>query len=341
MHAKLFLLTAAALAIVPATQAQMLNASRQADSFQQRRQLEEMGQSMTDTNVPALYESETSDIGPQSVLRIKPRRTWIQAFADEQYFYSDNIALANNGKQNAEVLVSTIQAAIAPTAFDFHGGQLAPRLGYQHQWFNYGLGSSKMVNVYNTSTATFGPVNIDALDFNVSTVFADAQWRKDNWIFTAGFDFRQLLDSGNYEEFYREYVPRWSVRREFPLNEAVALSVAYEGDFRATETKAPWPPNYPAGFNDRTDHSLVLSGSYRFCQYAFLQPYYRFEFSHYTQINRDDLLNSFGLTLYCPITRQITFRVFTGYDIMNTDGFYVQDYRKLDAGGGANLTVRF
>jgi hypothetical protein len=30
-----------------------------------------------------------------------------------------------------------------------------------------------------------------------------------------------------------------------------------------------------------------------------------------------------------------------GYDIENTDGYYVQNYQKLDAGAGLNLTVRF
>jgi hypothetical protein len=30
-----------------------------------------------------------------------------------------------------------------------------------------------------------------------------------------------------------------------------------------------------------------------------------------------------------------------GYDTQTTDGFYVQNYQKLDAGAGLNLTVRF
>jgi hypothetical protein len=342
MRAKIFFLTVAALSILPIVRAQMPNASQQVDSLDQRRQIEQSAQSLNNiTNVPALYEGETSDIGPQSVVVMKPRRTRIEAFADEQFFYTDNTLLANQSKMDADVLVSTIQAAIAPPPFEFHGGQVAPRIGYQHQWFNYDLAGHGTVFVYDANTGFFNAINLDALDFNVSTVFADAAWRKQNWVFTAGFDFRQLLDSGNYNEFYREYVPRWSVRREFPLSESIACSIAYEGDYRVTETKPPVPPNFPNGFNDRTDHSLVFVGSYRLCPHAFLQPYYRFEFTHYTQISRDDLLNSFGLTLYCPITKQITLRTFASYDLMNTDGFYAQNYRKLDAGAGLNLTVQF
>ena len=36
-----------------------------------------------------------------------------------------------------------------------------------------------------------------------------------------------------------------------------------------------------------------------------------------------------GLTAYCPITQNISFRTFFGFDILNTDGFYVQDFRRL------------
>jgi hypothetical protein len=76
-------------------------------------------------------------------------------------------------------------------------------------------------------------------------------------------------------------------------------------------------------------------------RYAILQPFYRCQFTHYTRIDRTDLLNSFGLALSCPITKQITLRTFVGYDTQTTDGFYVQNYQKLDAGAGLNLTVRF
>ena len=321
--------------------AQMPGASQQVESVQQRRSLEQSAQSMSGTNVPALYEGETSDVGPQSVLTMKSGRTWIQASADEQYFYTDNMFLADHSHQAADVLVSTVQAALAPTPFDFHGGQLAPRVGYQHQWFNYDIAGSSMVNVIDFNANSFGTARLDKFDFNVSTVFGDLAWQRENWTFGLGMDFRRLLDSGSYNEFYREYVPRWFVRRDFPISQTTAISLAYEGDYRATETAAPVPPGYTQSFNDRTDHSLVVFGSWRLCSHAILQPSYRFEFMHYTTINRDDLLNSFGLTLYCPLTKNIAIRGFVGYDNLKTDGFYAQHYEQLTAGGGLNLTVRF
>ena len=76
--------------------------SQQADSVQQRRQLEQAAQLMVSTNaVPELFAGESDDVGPQSVLKMKPRRTLFEASADAQYFYSDNMFLANGGKQHA------------------------------------------------------------------------------------------------------------------------------------------------------------------------------------------------------------------------------------------------
>ncbi len=332
--------TAAVLLIVPAARAQLPNASQQVETLQQRSQVQEAGQSMLETNVPALYEGETSDVGPQSVVELKPRRTWIEAYADAQYFYTDNMLLADHLKQGADVLVSTVQAAVAPTPYAFEGGQLAPRVGYQEQWFNYGLADSDKEEVYNFNTGTFQKDGLDIFDFDVSTVFGDLTWRRDNWLFTAGGDFRQLHDPGSYAEFYREYVPRWTVERQIPLTAATALAIGYDGDYRVSRTQLP-PMGVGKNYNDRTDHSLFVVGNWRLCSHAVLQPFYRFEFTHYTQVNRDDLLNSFGLTLYCPLTKNITIRGFVGYDVLNTDSQYAQNYEALNAGGGVNLLVRF
>ncbi|MGO8766541.1 MAG: hypothetical protein ACLQSR_15560, partial [Limisphaerales bacterium] len=292
------------------------------------------------TNVPALYESEESDLGPQSVVQVKPRRTWVEAYGDEQYFYTDNMFLAGHNKQGADVLVSTVQAALAPTLFEVLGGQLAPRLGYQQQWFNYDLARSDTALVYNFNTGAPQTIGLDSFDFNVSTVFGDVTWQWQNWLFIAGADFRRLLDSGTYDEFYREYVPRWSISREFPLTPTTGITVGYDGDYRVTGTHNP-PTGYGENYNDRTDQSLFIVGNWQLCRYAVLQPFYRFEYSHYTRVHRDDFLHSFGLTAYCPVTKNVAVRAFVGYDDLNTDGLFAQDYEKLDAGGGINLLVRF
>lgn len=339
---KIFLATATITSGIATAHAQLPNADLQVDSLNQRRQIEQSAQSLGDTNVPALYESETSDVGPQSVLQMKMRRTWVEAFGDAQYFYTDNMFLATHNKEGSDVFVGTVQAAIAPTPYEFQGGELAPRIGYQHQWFNYGLITPDSVITY-TKQSPFAGGNspLDTFDFNVSTPFADISWQRDNWTFTAGFDYRRLLTSDSYYDFYHEYVPRWCIKRDFQLTPNKAISIGYEGDYRVTETAPPVPLGYGTDFNDRTDQGLFIVGSWRLCSHAILQPYYRFEYSHYTRIDRDDFLHSFGLALHCPITKNVALRTFFSYDNFKSNGFFAQDYQKLDAGGGLNLIVRF
>ncbi len=344
MRLKLFIIIASGSAI-SLVRAQLPNASQQVDSAWQLRQMQSTLPGETNA-APEFYAGETSDVGPQSVLQFKRPRTYLAAFADEQFLYTDNVFLGDQGQQGADVLISTLEVALAPTPYEFAGGLLAPRLGYQQQWFTYGLVGSETVSVY----PPFRTVNINQFDFNASTVFSDVAWRWKNWTFTVGGDYRRLLDSGNYEEFYHEFIPRWAVRRDFSVNNSFAVSIGYEGDYRFTQSAPPnfanplpagHPPKYPDTFNDRTDHSLVLAGNWWLCRYAILQPFYRLQYSHYTQIERNDWLNSFGLTLCCPLTQNISFRTFVSYDLLNTDGFYAQNFKRLDAGVGLNLNVRF
>ncbi len=331
----------ATLSCLPAARAQMATASQQVDTVNQRQQMEQTAQSLDTNNVPALYDTETDDVGPQSVLAMKTRRTWFQGYADIQFFYTDNMFMADHGQTGADVMVSTAMAALAPTPYAFHDGQLAPRLGYQYQWFNYDLvGSKTVLTPPNISS------KLDLFDFNASTVFADATWQRQNWQFTLGGDFRELMDSSSYNVFYREGVPRWSASYNFNVCPKTSLSLGYAGDYRVTDIKSPVPAGpfplyFGVHFNDRTDQGLFIVGNWRLCDYAMLQPYYTFTYSHYTRIDRDDFLHSFGLALYCPLTKNFTARAFVGYNDLNTDGYYSQNYEELNAGGGLNLSARF
>jgi hypothetical protein len=343
MQKQAIALAAAALISVPAARAQLSSASQQVDSVQQRRQLAPAAAWGNETNAaPELYAGETDDVGPQSVLQFKPRRTWLEASVDEQYFYSDNVFLANKNAVGADVLVSTVNAAFAPSAFDLAGGKFSPRLGYQHQWFNYDLAGDHRLIVldYTAEPPSSYTTGLDAFDFNAATVFADTAWSWHDWTFTGGMDFRRLLTSDNYDEFYREYVPRWSVRRDFQICPATSISLVYEGNYRFTESQLP-PVGYGRDMNDRTDQSLAVVGSWRVCPRFILQPFYRLQYTHFTKTHRDDVLNSCGLTACFPVTKQAAFRAFVGYDSMETDGFLAQDYTKLEAGIGLNFTLRF
>lgn len=326
-----------------AADAQIPGALQQVESVQQRRQIEQTLESHeTGESAPELFPGETGDVGPQSILRVKPRRTWFEATADAQYFYTDNMFLNEHDRQSADVLVSTAQIALAPTPYELGCGRFTPRLGYRHQWFNFGLASSKRLEVFDFQTEMFRLARLNEFDFNVQTVFTDSRWTHENWTVETGFDFTRLLDSDDYNQFYREYVPRWGVQRIFPLCEKSAFLLGYAGDYRFTGTDRP-PPMLDEDFNDRTDHALFAALNYMICPRATVQPFYRFTYTHFTSdVDRDDALHSFGVGLYCSITRQIGFRAFAGYDLKDSSGDHAtEDYHRLDAGGGVNFTLRF
>ena len=310
------------------------------DEVRQRQALAQAaGHLVATNNLQEFYPGETEDLGPQPVVLRAPRYQPITASADEQWYYTDNMFL-NQKKKGVDVLVSTLMVAVDPKPMDFLGGQLDPQLGYQHQWFSYNLASDKTIGALDPVALTTNQINLNKLDFNVSTIYANAAWRSHEWQANAGFNYLRLLDSQNYQEFYHELTPTWALRREFKLNETQSLAISYEGDYRFTDTSS-FPGPGGKEYNDRTDHSLVVVGAWQLCSHAILQPSYRFQYTHYLALRRDDYLNAFTLTLYVPINQTIALRAFVSYNVLRTDGAFASDYESLNAGGGLNLNVRF
>ena len=115
--------------------AQTPAAVQQTDSFRQRQQLQS---TLPPTGQPEemaaeLYPEENADIGPQSILRLKPRHRWFSATVDAQYYYTDNLFLSDQDTIGTDVLLSALQLAITPPAFALGAGRVAPRLGAQPQ----------------------------------------------------------------------------------------------------------------------------------------------------------------------------------------------------------------
>ena len=341
MNVKLIPAWLCLVAVPAAVRAQLPNASQQVEVMQQRRQVESLAGLGGDTNaVPEFYAGEDSDVGPQSVVQLKARHPRFTVAADVQYFYTDNMFLTRNDKKGSDVMVDTAQAALEPAPRELGGGSFAPRIGFEQQWYNYGLAERSSFTAYDPALPGDTTARRNSFDFNAQTVSLDGKWYRGPWTVCIGGDYRRLLETGDYDQFYTEFVPRWAVERAFELSRTTGLSLGYEGTYRITETVLT-SPGLDATSNNRTDHSLVLTGSWKLCGHAVLQPYYRFEYSHYTGIRRDDYLNSFGLALYYPLCRHAALRAFAGYDHLNTDGAYVDSYDNLTAGGGLSLTIAF
>ena len=341
MQTKTLTLAGASLLIAAQSAlAQNPAASQTVDAMQQRRQFEPAADN-GQTNAPELYSGETSDIGPQSVVRIKSPRWHFEAVADEEIFYTDNMFLSDQQEQSVDVAVSTIQVALVAPEQKIFGGTLTPRLGYQHQWYTYGLFDNthittvNLVNIFQPSQTS-----LDTYDFNAQTVFADAVWTRDNWAIGVGFNFQRLLDSGTYREFYREYTPNWSIEKTIELCPALSLTAGYQGDYRFTLAQNV-ALGTSGGANDRVDNIAFGMLNFKLCPHAILQPYYQFEESHYTSLDRDDLLNTCGLALYLPLTKNVSLRAFYSYSRFTTDGFLVPDYQNMQGGLGATLSIEF
>ncbi|MDB6018306.1 MAG: hypothetical protein JWR19_2795 [Pedosphaera sp.] len=310
--------------------AQTPGALEQVDAVQQRHALEASTQfqHQSGDTAPEIFPGESQDVGPQSVLKIKPRRQWVDATADSQYFYSDNAFLAHDNPQRSGLLASTVQIALAPTPYQLGSGLSAPRLGFRQQWFNF--------FEYQSHSPSF-----DTADFNVQTIFIDERWQHEQWFIGAGLDYTRLLTASTYDQFYSEFVPRWEAQRIVPLCPQSALAFSYEGFYHFTDASGSLFLQPQNSFDDRLDQVIQVSLNFNPCSHVVVQPYYRFKYTHFTSnVDRNDDLHSVGLGLYCFFNQRLSARAFVNYDRRNSTDT-LAEYRQFNAGGGLNFTLRF
>ncbi len=321
--------------------AQNPNASQVVQNNEQRRQF---NSTASGTNAPELYAGETSDLGPQTVLNMHPNRWHLEAAFDEQMYFTDNMFLDDSLEEHADVNVSTVQVALEAPKKKLLGGELIPRVGVQFQWFNYGLFDNAHVTVQNFqngfAVAPPHDVSLDTFDFNAQTYFGDITWTRNNWLVIFGFNFQRLVDTFNYDEFYREYTPNLTVEKTLPLCSRLSASLGYQTDIRYTITKNP-PPSLGSDMNNRSDQAVYGLVNYKLCDHAIIQPYYRFQFSYYSGQRRDDYLNTCGLNLLMPINKNISLRAYYSYSWMETDAQFARSYKEMEGGAGLSLAVRF
>ncbi|HZQ45986.1 MAG TPA: hypothetical protein VFC07_03160, partial [Verrucomicrobiae bacterium] len=268
--------------------AQTPGAIDQVNSTQQRRSLQSSTEQplQPGDNAPEIYPGESGDVGPQSVLAVKPRKTLVEGIADSEFFHTDNVFLDHSFHQSAIVLVSTAQIALAPTPYQLGEGLFAPRIGFRQQWYDF------------FEDHTHNP-SFDNNDFNAQTIFTDERWMHGNWIAGAGFDYTRLLSTHDYSQFYAEYVPRWELQRIFPISVKQSFSLGYQGYYHFTHASATVFQQPQSSFYDRLDQVLLATYNFTPCPHAQIQPYYVFKYTHFTSnISREDYLNSVGLAVY-------------------------------------------
>lgn len=285
-------------------------------------------------DAPELFQGELKDVGPQSILKVKQQRTLFEVAVDSQFFYTSNQNLAEDAA-GTTLFVNTAQIAYAPPAFQTSRGAVAPRAGFRHQWFNYGLGDRPATKGDN--------------DFDLQAVFGEARWAfRQDWTAEAGVEWSRLINHTptytTYRQFYSEWVPRIGVTRNVSFSETKSLTFAWQMNYHLTDSPdapASAPPA-PRNTNDRMDHSFLTAYTHVFGPKLAVQPYYRLLLTRYgSQSARFDWLHSFGLSAYITLRENVSVRGFLSYEIKDSDAPIVPDYQKFDIGGGLNLNVRF
>jgi len=277
--------------------------------------------------IPSLSRDEMADIGPQFVVREKPKKNWFEATVDVQYGQSSNIYLTETAKVKAPLAVTTAQFAIAPDPFSVSSGELALKAGYRHQKFNYGKFSEKQKT-------------LNDMDFDVSTLFAQGRYLcNENLMFSAGFEHNRLLNAaaGKYDEFYTEAVPTVGVDGQYKLGEKSAVGVSLQGLMHFTHVDPP-----SSRQNDRLEEVLTASYTREIAPNLSVQPYYRVQLSQYNRNRkRDDVVQTVGVSLGYAINRWASIRLFASYEARESSEVFISDYRKFDNGIGVSFQAKF
>jgi hypothetical protein len=279
------------------------------------------------TNAPELYPGENEDIGPQRILRVNPRQDYFNVLLDSQFFYTDDANFAQNpNKIGSGVFVNTVQAAFTPPDMKFESGKFSPTVGFISQWYNYA----------NNRMSSF--------DFEAQTFFISGKYSIGNWLFGLGANYTRLLSQANYDQTYREFLPAASVQRIFPLGDKFLFAISDQLGYHFTEV--PSLLGSRPDINDRLDNAVNVTLSWQMTHHLVLQPYYRFQYSNYKNntaatSDRNDYLDSFGVTLACYFNKDLSLRTFFNYDIKQSDDPFTPSYHQSNGGLGASLDFKF
>ena len=108
----------------------------------------------------------------------------------------------------------------------------------------------------------------------------------------------------------------------------------------------PATPGTTTEINNRFDDAVSLAMSWQLTRQIILHPYYRFQYSNYRyntlqNSDRNDYLNSFGITLAGYVNHNVSVRAFVNYNIKRSDDPYTPAYQEFNGGVGGTLNFNF
>jgi len=324
-----------------AAQPSVSSATQQQENLQRTAEQQQMMSSLkAGTNAPEIYEGESSDVGPQHVLRTVPRRTHFEVKADSQFLYTDN-ALLTTPRTPSTIWINSVLVAYAPPAYRVGEGRLSPMVGVSSQWYNYGIGENDSIQ----------GISVHDLNFDVQSAFVGAKYLlPSDWSFFGEFSYNRFVTQHNYYEFYHDFTPVLGVQRLVKLRDNLVLAASVKGDYHESR-KAPQPPFSPSTQSeDRADGTFMVSLYYQIVPKLVLQPYYQYQYSHYRRKElivpfqghgRDDRLNSMGVSLAYYFTPNIALRTFVNYNDKETSDSPTLGYHEYNVGTSLSGTFRF
>lgn len=286
--------------------------------------------------ISSLYEDEDKDVGPQMIVRQKPRHNWFEASADVQLGTTSNVSLTEDATTESSLMISTAQVAVTPPAWTIPGGQLSVKAGYRHQKYNYGIGTGGQESEINLA------------DFDISTLFI--QWRYgflEKWVATVGLDHNRLLSAydGDYVEFYTEFAPTASIQRSFELTPKSGITANIGVGGHISQTDGVDSTTFETVRNDeydRIDESATVSYVNQLFDGFVFQSYYRALLTQYTQNHvRKDIVHTVGVVFAYSVTQSLSLRVSASAEQRESSDTTIADYQKVDTGVGLSFLFQF
>ncbi len=291
--------------------------------------------------VPALYDGELEDLGPQYLLVPKPKHKWFNASLDWQTYYTNNASLAPTNRGASDVNVLTAQLMAQAVTYNIGDLQVQPRAGFRYQSYWYGLlsGQNKLVS----------GVPVKYSDFMTYTPFAEALMQYGNFLGSAGVRYAAFTNNTAISQgtFYQEWAPYWLFGYQWQISKSQMLLLQYDGDFRFSNTQSGGLQ--PSGINNRADNAASVIYNYILGGKWAIQPTYRFQWSYYTNSesnpnpgagNRNDTYNTLSLVVAYYFTDWCAARVFTSYEWRSSSA-PGNNYQVANAGVGANVNYTF
>jgi len=122
------------------------------------------------------------------------------------------------------------------------------------------------------------------------------------------------------------------------------FAIGDQVDYHFTQVPAVFDSR--TDLNNRFDNTVYLTFSWQITRHLVAQPFYRFQYSYYpinTLMNgdRNDYLNTVGLTLLYYFNDKLSVRTFINYNRKQTDDQLTPEYHEFEGGIGGALEFKF